>query len=342
MALDLTGLKAATFNTPSTYKDSVSYYEQNLVDKINDTYQYASDTYEIEQESEFGSLVFNKLVCRVCHAIDPKTGNNLGDDFKDLKFFQLSPRRIMGERYRFSDSVWITTNTDNYHYNTQSAIVRRCNNTLNYINSSGVIIREPCIVGYSVKYANIYYNTVAQIPQGTIFVTVQNNQNTQTISVNDRFLLNNQVFKVKSVQDYLRSQMLNTSSVPVIELELFVDAKAPDDDFSIGVANMNRYKGIYPPTPVKNTGIVFSPEYSTVYQGSTTTYTCYYYLNGVKQNNTFVFSFSGADTQYYTSNVIDGNSFTITCLHRCPTEVVVGVTSGTLSNSYNIKLGGLY
>ena len=85
MALDLTGLKAATFNTPSTYKDSVSYYEQNLVDKINDTYQYASDTYEIEQESEFGSLVFNKLVCRVCHAIDPKTGNAYRDWETDRK-----------------------------------------------------------------------------------------------------------------------------------------------------------------------------------------------------------------------------------------------------------------
>ena len=87
MALDLRGIKAATFNTPTNYVESVRYYEQNLQDKINDTYQYASDTYEIGQEIVAGTLDFCPLVCRVCHAINPKTGLNLGDDFKDLKFF---------------------------------------------------------------------------------------------------------------------------------------------------------------------------------------------------------------------------------------------------------------
>lgn len=49
MALDLRGIKAATFNTPTNYVESVQYYEQNLQDKINETYQYASNTYEIGQ-----------------------------------------------------------------------------------------------------------------------------------------------------------------------------------------------------------------------------------------------------------------------------------------------------
>lgn len=186
MALDLRGIKAATFNTPTNYVESVRYYEQNLQDKINETYQYASNTYEIGQELVRGTLDFTPLVCRVCHAINPKTGLNLGDDFKDLKFFDVFSHRTMGERYWFNNSVWITTNTDNYHYNTQSAIIRRCNNTLNLINSNGCIIREPCIVGYSIKYANIYYNTSVEIPQGTIVVTAQNNDITQGININDR------------------------------------------------------------------------------------------------------------------------------------------------------------
>lgn len=332
MALDLRGIKAATFNTPTNYVESVRYYEQNLQDKINDTYQYASDTYEIGQEIVAGTLDFCPLVCRVCHAINPKTGLNLGDDFKDLKFFDVFSHRTMGERYEFNGSVWITTNTDNYHYNTQSAIVRRCNNTLNYIDTNGKIIREPCIVGYSVKYANIYYNTSVETPQGTIIITAQNNSNTQGMNINDRFILNNQVFKIKSIKDYLRSDTSLGSSVPLIEFELYIDAKSPDDNFELGVANMNKYIGIYPPKPKVLNEVIVEPEFSKLYQGETRTYTCYYYINNIKQPNEFIFEPKGAHPNLYSLTVIDGNTFTVTCLGKSTNLLVVNCIGDIISS----------
>lgn len=342
MPIDLSGIKAATFNTPTNFNESRLYYEQNLQEKINETYQYASDTYEIGQEKTVGSLDFVPLVCRVCHAINPKTGLNLGDDFKDLKFFDVFSHRIMGERYKFQNSIWITTNTDNYHYNTQSAIVRRCNNTLNYVDKNGRIIREPCIVGYSIKYANIYYNTSVEIPQGTISVTVQSNENTQWVSINDRFILDNQVFKVKSIKDYLRSNTELGSSVPLIEFEMFVDAISPDDDFDLGIANMDKNYDVYPPIEKYLNGIVISPRVKKIYQGETQDYSCYYYLNNQLQDTKFIFTPSGVNEHLYSMKVKDGNNFSITNLGRSFTELVINCSSENLSKKLEIELGGFY
>ena len=345
MPINKKAIKAATFNTPTNYTESVQYYEQNLQEKINDTYQYASDTYQIRYEKTFGTLDFDNIVCRICHAINPKTGQNLGDDFKDLKFFNVFSRHIMGERYYFDNSVWITTNTDNYHYNTQSAIVRRCNNTLNFIDSEGNIVQEPCIIGYSLKYANIYYNTLIEVPQGTIVVTAQNNQNTSWIKINDRFIFGTQVFKVKTVKDYLRSDTYENTSVPLIEFEMFVDAISPDDNFDIMVANMGKYSGIYPKQPDPLNGIITEPNESYIYIGDTINFSCYSYTNGTKTSEEFTFTASGPDQSCYKISILDGNNFSVTCLNKSPKQLVVTCVSSDNSDNSSeiiITLGGLY
>lgn len=344
MPLNMDAMKAATFDTPTNYTESVNYYEQNLQYKINETYQYASNTYEIGYEQTFGTLDFTNIVCRICHAINPKTGQNLGDDFKDLKFFNVFSERIMGERYFFDNSVWITTNTDNYHYNTQSAIVRRCNNTLNFIDSNGNVVNEPCIIGYSLKYANIYYNTLIEVPQGTIVVTAQNNANTSWIKINDRFIFGTQVFKVKTIKDYLRSDTYLNESVPLIEFEMFVDAISPDDDFKIGVANMNKYINIYPPLPNPLNGVIAEPENKYMYIGDTQQFSCYFYNNGEKQNVAYSFSFSGPPDNCYSYEVNDNNNVTITCLNKSSKQLQVDCISetGNENTTIYITLGGLY
>ena len=86
-----------------------------------------------------GTMEFEKLVCRVCHAIEPKTGKQRGDDFKELKFFDLNYPKGIGTRYRFDNSIWLTNNTDNTKFVTKSNVIRRCNNVLKYIDENGRI-----------------------------------------------------------------------------------------------------------------------------------------------------------------------------------------------------------
>lgn len=342
MPLDLMGIRAATYNTPKNYKESVKYYESSLQDKIDDVWEFASDNYEIGWEKERGTLAFLPVVCRVCHAIDPKTGKNLGDDFKDLKFHQIGEKRYMGERYQMDGSVWITTNTDNYHYPTQSAIIRRCNNVLSYITPQGVIVREPCIVGYSLKYANIYYNTTMPIPQGTIVITAQSNEFTQNIEINDRFIINSQVYKVKAVSDYLRSYTGLFDSVPLVELEVFTDAIAPDDDFALGIANMNRYDGIYPPKPKEPMDIVIEPEIKKLYQNERQVFSCYQYEDKKLLDTKFEFTAYNAPESTYKFNVVDSNHFEVWCLGLSKKMLIVNCSSDNGSTDVKIRLGGLY
>ena len=89
MANILQGLDAAMFNTPSDYIEAKDKYKADLQYKINDTWWMASDNFKIQIENVMGSRVFTDIICRVNHAIEPKTGLNLGDDFKELKFFDL-------------------------------------------------------------------------------------------------------------------------------------------------------------------------------------------------------------------------------------------------------------
>lgn len=343
MPLNFNGISSAMFDTPKDYETSREYYKQTLQDKVDDTFEFSSDTYKIGFENSPGTLEFSDILCRVNHAIEPKTGLNLGDDFKELKFFNLSSFRKMGERYNFSDSIWITTNTDNYKNVTQSAIIRRCNNVLRYIDSSGNIVDEPCIFGYSVKYANIYYNTTAQIPQGTVFVTVQNNSYTSTIQINDRFIFDKMPYKVKYVSSALRSKTFEKNSSPLIEIEIYLDAKAPDDDLELGIANMNRYSSIYPPiTPEPKNGIIISPDSFSVFLGDTVIYSCYRYENDVQLANTFSFVPSGANTTLYEFNIIDENHFSVKSLGFDVNKLTILCSDSNGNRTIELSLRGVF
>lgn len=107
------------FSTPSNYKNSREYYSNNLQDKINDTWEWSSDTFEAEMETSRGSNVFAPIVCRINHAISPITGLNRGEDFKKLIFFDLNESRHVGDKFRFNNNTWLCVNTDEYEYATK-------------------------------------------------------------------------------------------------------------------------------------------------------------------------------------------------------------------------------
>lgn len=295
-------------STPSNYMNSKDYYKDHLASKIDQTYEFSSDTELIKIEDSFGTLKFTDVLCRVTHAINPKTGKLLGDDFKDLKFFNLDFRVGMGYRFEFSDSVWITINTDNYKYVTKSCIVGRCNNVLNYIDKDGVIISEPCIIDYDLVYSNVYRNDPVNVPQGTTDIIVQYNENTKKIRYNDRFILGSLAYKVKSIMDYQRTKTFDKESAAIINFKVEVDVDFRDDNHVIDVANMDEYKEVY---PVISNGISVEPRLEGILQGEEQIFSCYMYSDGIKQDDEFNFSNHGVPYGYYFFEVIDKNHFKI-------------------------------
>lgn len=337
-------IKSMMYDTPTDYKESRKYYTDALQEKINETSEFASSNYETEQELVFGTFEFEQIVCRVNHAIEPKTGLNLGDDFKELRFLDLNSTHIMGKRFRFNNSVWITVNTDNYRYITKSCIVRRCNNEFRYIDEKGKIISEPCIIEYDMKYSNIYYNKAVNVPQGTIDIYAQNNANSAKIKINDRFIFGSQVFKVKTVNDFLRSETLVKDSAPMIRFETYIDSEADDDDFDLQIANMDKYKNVYPPEPEPvGTEVVVTPMPYTVYEKETQEFECFLYIDGAKQLDEFTFTPSGVSAQYYTLTTISPNHFSVTN-HKMyidnPLSVLCSTPNG--EKTISVLLRGLF
>lgn len=338
----LNSIKAAMFNTPCTYRESEQYYKNQLHNKIQDVGMYASDTFEIEEETEFGTLNFRPLTCRVTNAIEPKTGNNLGNDFKTLRFLDLDYEVRMGKRYKFNNSIWITSNSSALKYVTKSAIVRRANNVLRWIIGEE-IIEEPCILGYSLKYGNIYFNDVVNIPQGTLVVSCQCNENTRKIKLNDKFIFGSEVFKVKSISDYLRENTFDSNSVSIIDFEMFIDTKAPDDDFDNQIAGTGKYEDSITEKPKEDDmSIILTPKDRIVLEEQEETFSCALYINGIEQKEEFSFIHNGPSNDYYEFNIIDGNQFKITNKHRCKEDIVVRCVCFHGEKTFNIQLGGLY
>lgn len=336
-------MKNAMYDTPFDYKTSNKYYSDLLSDKIQETYEFSSDTFNIEVEYVPGTMEFDPIVCRVCHAIEPKTGLQRGDDFKELKFFDLNYPKGIGTRYRFNNSIWITCNTDNTKYTTKSNVVRRCNNVLKYIDDSGNIIEEPCIIEYAMKYSNVYYNDYVDIPQGTLVVIAQNNKNSRNILINDRFIFDSQVYKIKAKNDFLRENTFEKNGAALIRFEVNLDVTAPDDDFELGIASMNKYKDIYNPVVSYDTKIVIDPNVNHILEGDEVVFSCYLYNGEQKLDNEFDISCTSIPSSYYNFNVIDGNHFSIKN-NKMNLNNIVSVKCKTddIEEEFNYQLRGLF
>lgn len=339
-------LSAAMFSTPSNYKEAREKYKRDLQNKINETWWLASDNYEIQIETVRGSRQFSPIVCRINHAINPKTGLNLGDDFKVLNFLDLDSPITMGYRFIFDNSWWIVTNTDNYKAPTKSVVIRRCNNILKYIYQ-GRVIEEPCIIDYATKYSNIYYNDVVDIPQGTIDVTCQNNENSSRVSYNDRFIFGSDVYKVKVVKDYLREETFRDNSNPLVSFSMYVDIKSPYDDFENGLANTDYYNTNESQQPVveKGTEIVVNPVQNILILNEECKYNCTLYRNGVETNEIFKFTPLNVPDDCYSMTVLDGNNFTIKNLKPYFKDKLIidcKLVGSELTKKIEISLKGLY
>lgn len=209
---------------------------------------------------------------------------------------------------------------------------------------NGEIISEPCILGYTSKYSNIYYNDAINIPQGTVVITAQFNQNTKKIKINDRFLLGNSAYKIKSVIDYLRLETFVKDSQGLIEFEVYLDNTAPDDDFELQIADKNKYNNQIPDKPSpEDYSIVITPENKDVLQGQSKMFSCYLYLNGVRQNDVFSFIPSGVPDSYYKMEILNENQFTIHNLkYYSKNPLHIECKTFGHESSVDIRLRGLY
>ena len=91
---------------PKDFRQARKQYEYDLSAKIEEEFEMAPNVYKIGVEKVFGTLQFEDYVCRIISAIDPKTGLNLGDDFRRIISKDLNDPMAMGWRYKFGNNIW--------------------------------------------------------------------------------------------------------------------------------------------------------------------------------------------------------------------------------------------
>lgn len=339
----LSRLSAAMHSTPSNYEEAREKYERDLQWKSDETWQWASNNYEILQEFGAGTRDFRPIVCRIEQPIEPKTGLNLGDDFKKLIFPKIKTEVPMGTRFQFADSWWIVANTTNLMTTTSGVIVRRMNNVLKFIHN-GRLYEEPCVIEYALKYSNVYYNNLYDIPQGTAEIFVQANDVSRLIDYNYRFILDSEVYKVKTLRDFLRNKTFDRWSAPLINLSVFVDIKAPDDDFVNGIASMNRFNpNVNPPIPEVGYEVVVNPTTPDLLIGETVVYTVELFHNGALTGEPFQFTASGVPPSHYELLELSGNSFSIRNIEpHFGNPLTIRCENPNMSRDILILLKGLY
>lgn len=145
---------------------------------------------EVEYEATYGENDFVKIdKVRVDTILNYNTGIILGDDYKTFVFtpdFPVEP--YYGMKFRWKDSYWLVINTNSYASMPTTAEVRRCNNVLRFFDEKGERIYEPCIMDYTLRFANNEDTMEIIVGNGEQKVWCQRNKKTTLIGANDKFL----------------------------------------------------------------------------------------------------------------------------------------------------------
>jgi hypothetical protein len=322
------------------------YGTNMLQQKINSEWAYATNKYTIQEELVRGEKIFTDVEVRLMHVIDNPSNSSrsssiLGDDERGLLFKNISHQYGLGYMYQFDDNYWLCIFSDKYKYPTASCAVRRCNNTLNWYNTDEngkiILIQEPCIVDYNLLRDRITFDDI-NLLNGDLHVVVQNNQITKKIFNNQRFIFDGQVFKLQSINNFIREKTMIKGSAPLLYFNAYKDEIAPDDDLDNDIANGLNV------TP-NTSNIVIDPIINKIFINTTKEFSVYKNVNGTNNSDTFTITASEVPNANYTLNIIDDNHFSITNNEQYFDNDLVITCIDNVDSSvqkFNVELGGAW
>jgi hypothetical protein len=311
---------------------------------LDDTFYDAPNWFTIQEETSFASGVLQNVDVRIDDAIDTYTGQKRSDDFKVLLFKSMSHSVQLGRLYYFDSNYWITVFTSAIKSYIPSVVVRRCNNTLRWLDIDGAYHSTPCVIEYDIKENNNYSTNASAVvlPAGRIEVTAQYNTYSNQIKPNQRFLFGNPVNWVSyrvlggGINNYnlLQTESLTSSGLLRFSMEIYQENDS-NDDLILGVAG--------------SAGSVYTIEINqsilSIGVGQTSQLSAIVKLNGSVVSRNVVWS-SSATTKATVSTTglvtgIASGSATITCTldgnsavtDTCPTTV-----SASASDVYDVRI----
>ena len=228
-------------------------YTNLFQETLNQQFYNAQNWYTIEEETSLGSKTYKAIDVRVAHLINAETGLKLGDDWKTLLFKEIDHNIEIGKLYSFDNNVWLTINTESLKNLTGTCAIKRCNNTMRWIDeATGFYYEEPCSLEYLVKEPRDYATAGSPFitPGGFINARVQFNERTNKIKQNQRFMFGNSghwiCYKVvgTGINAFNNLETYNNMSAGVMVFDMIANYVNEElDDIINGIADV--YTNVY-------------------------------------------------------------------------------------------------
>lgn len=229
--------------------DPKEQYIDLFQETLNEQFYNSSNWWTIQEETAVGSQLYESIDVRIAHLINSETGLKLGDDWKTLMFQDVNHNIELGKHYIFDDNTWLTTNTEYIKNLTGTCTIRRCNNTLRWIDEpTGAYYEEPCAIEYMVKEPRDYFTQGSPFttPGGFLHIEMQFNERTNLINENQRFLFGNRehwtCYKVigTGLNDFRNQKTYDMNSAKILTVDMIANFINPElDDVVNGIADAN-------------------------------------------------------------------------------------------------------
>lgn len=233
--------------------DPKQQYIDIFQETLNEQFYNSANWWTILEEIAIGSQTYEEVDVRISHVINAETGLKLGDDWKTVYFKDLSHASDLGKYYIFDDNTWLVTNIEAIKNIAATCTIRRCNNTLRWIDeSTGAYYEEPCVIEYLVKEPRDYatQGSPFMTPGGFLHIETQLNERTSTIKENQRFLFGNSLhwtcYKIigTGVNDFRNTETYDNNSANILTLDLIANfLNRETDDIINGIADV--YTNVY-------------------------------------------------------------------------------------------------
>lgn len=234
-------------------KPAKQSYIDDVQESLREYFYQSVDWFTIQEETSVGSEQYQNVDVRVNNVINPTTADNVEADFKKIIFPDLDHSVNLGRMYYFDNNYWITVNVDKLKTLAQTVLIRRCNNTLRWIDEqTGAYYQVPCSIGYLIK-ENRDYSTAGSamvVPSGMIDCFYQINSKTNKIKPNQRFLFGNQnnwtAYRIEGggINNFQNTETMDNSSAYLGRFGMAVDfSNTSTDNLVDGIANFydNQY-----------------------------------------------------------------------------------------------------
>lgn len=197
---------------------------------------------------------------------------------------------------------WILESLDTRHlYNVHGRMLP-CNQVLQWKDKEENIYRYPCYFNTEMTKTGILDSGQGfNVESGALIAIVQSNDDTRTIRINQRFILNR--------RSYIVYQYNNNIDEGLIYVYLRMTAELPEDDLDNGFA----YNGFeLLETDIVSGDIINIGDITSLRQGEHLNISLHNYVWGVDSGDTFFVTPYDVPSGYYTLDNTDGNNFILT------------------------------